>query len=321
MVAKQHKWKSNPKPLNSFHGFNRFGNKLLINISPQSCNYTLAEVCLHSSNVNPAAGQYSRSLTRSLWLRQIFIVTKGLVKTLCGSERDLCLSPSLLVCGGADCTALLGCLPWVQNGIPFIRHPVPLQLAENGKFPWIYTCSVINVSPHNPHNFNWQWMCEHSRAAKPQILWPFHVPHIYYYWTGLDWRKVHVQFKASCLERSVHSWYGVPKKLSYFTLTLSLFSLFLYMHISVRGWISSCGINLFIFKNAVLRMQEHSSLLLWLHTEASLEDSNRTCQMDLFQQWTLAINCLSVVRPEQPRTELLWVRGSSPVIFCWSIDN
>lgn len=61
-------------------------------------------------------------------MRQIFIVTKGLVKTLCGSERDLCPSPSLPVYGTADCTALLGCLVQVQNGIPFNMHPVPLQL-------------------------------------------------------------------------------------------------------------------------------------------------------------------------------------------------
>lgn len=107
-----------------------------------------------------------------------------------------------------------------------------------------------------------------------------------FYCTGLDLRKVYIQFKASCLERSVHSWYGVI-----LTLLVSLFFFFWYMYVFVRGKNSTCGINLFIFKSAVLRMGEHSSLLLWPHMEASLENSNMPCQMNFFQQWTLAINC------------------------------
>lgn len=136
----------------SFYGFYRFGNSLLINVNPQSCNYTLAYVCLHRSNVSSAAGQYFRSLSENLWLIQNFMVTKRLVKTLWGSKRGPCLRPSFPVHGRAGSFALLGCLRQVQNGtLHFIKHPVPLQLAAKLEVSFNLTCSVINVSAYSPY--------------------------------------------------------------------------------------------------------------------------------------------------------------------------
>lgn len=64
-------------------------------------------------------------------------------------------------------------------------------------------------------------------------------------------------------------------------LDIHFYSPFLHMHVSVRGWNSTCGITLFTAKYAMLRMGEHSFILLYPHVEASLEDSNMTCQMRL----------------------------------------
>jgi len=50
---------------------------------------------------------------------------------------------------------------------------------------------------------------------------------------------------------------------------------------SPRGWNNTPAVTLFIAKYAVLRMGEHSSTLLCPHSEASVEDSNTTCQMRL----------------------------------------
>lgn len=146
---------------------------------------------------------------------------------------------------------------------------------------------------------DWQRMCEHARAVDARILFAFFI-FLTRKWTRLDLRKVHIQFKASCLKSSVcfgrkplvnkcwnfsylHSEWTltVLKKLCGDGLSLEFLKMeiyihfyapFLHMYVSVRGRNSTCGITLFIAKYAVLRMGEHSSILFCPPLEASLED-------------------------------------------------
>lgn len=210
---------------------------------------------------------------------------------------------------------------------------------------------MINISAHCPccqlRLATNVWAFQSSRFSNTFFL-P-HLPHTYYYWTGLDLGKVHVQFNTSCLESSVcfgkktlvnkcsncscpHSGWtlsvlkmlcgdGLSLEFLKMELYIHFYSPFLHMHVAVRGWNSTYGITLFTAKHAVLRMGEHSSTLLCPHLQASLEDSNMTCQMRLMSAID-PFHKLSI--STKTWTAQNWAvvsQGSSPVVFCWSIDN
>lgn len=144
----------------------------------------------------------------------------------------------------------------------------------------------------------WQQMHGHFRRADLQNT--FFLPHqTYYYWTGTDQRMIHVQFKVSCLESSVCSVLAWSSQKWSYIHTPTLLYLWHSLHCQIcSGW-----------------MEHQSSILLCPHIEASLEDSNMTCQMRLISATDL---CHKLSITSKTWTMQNWAvvnQRSSPFIF------